>query len=121
MTPPSGWAIADNARFAYAQGNTSFGGITNGAVVHWPARIKANGEIRAQYHHLIDIAPTVLEAAGLPQPTIVNGAPQKPIEGVTMLYSFNDAQAQSPHVIQYTDFQGNRGIYQDGCYALTLH
>jgi arylsulfatase A-like enzyme len=121
MTPPLGWAIADNTPFAYAQGNTSLGGTTNGAVVHWPAHIKARGEVRTQYHHLIDVAPTVLEAAGLPQPKIVNGTPQKPIEGVSMLYSFDNAQAKSPHVIQYTEFQGNRSLYKDGWFATALH
>src|SRR5580704_17116803 len=121
MTPPIGWAIADNAPFAYAQGNTAYGGTSNGVVIYWPKMIKANGEIRTQYHHLIDIVPTVLEAAGLPQPKIVNGTPQKPIEGVSMAYTFNNAQAQSPHTVQYAEFQGNRGIYKDGWYALTLH
>src|SRR5580700_8844784 len=96
MTPPLGWAIADNAPFAYCQFSTAYGGTTNGAVIHWPKAIKANGEVRTQYHHLIDIAPTVLEAAGLPQPRIVNGVPQKPIEGVSIAYSFKDAQAESP-------------------------
>jgi hypothetical protein len=121
MTPPLGWAIADNTPFAYCQFSTAYGGTTNGAVIHWPKAIKANGEIRTQYHHLIDIAPTVLEAAGLPQPKIVNGTPQKPIEGVSMAYTFNDVQAKSPHTVQYAEFQGNRGIYKDGWYALTLH
>jgi arylsulfatase A-like enzyme len=93
MTPPIGWAIADNTPFAYAQGNTSYGGTTNGVVIHWPKVVKAKGEVRPQYHHLIDIAPTVLEAAGLPQPKIVNGTPQKPIEGVSMAYTFDDPQA----------------------------
>jgi hypothetical protein len=88
MTPLLGWAIADNAPFAYGQYATTYGGTTNGVVIHWPKGIKANGEIRPQYHHLIDIAPTVLEAAGLPEPKVVNGTPQKPIEGVSMLYSF---------------------------------
>jgi arylsulfatase A-like enzyme len=121
MTPPLGWAIADNAPFAYCQFSTAYGGTTNGAVIHWPKAIKANGEVRPQYHHLIDIAPTVLEAAGLPQPKIVNGTPQKPIEGVSMAYTFKDAQAKSLHTVQYAEFQGNRGIYKDGWYALTLH
>src|SRR4029077_11620402 len=97
MTPPIGWAIADNPPFAYAQGNTSYGGTTNGVVIHWPKVIQAKGKVRFQYHHLIDIAPTVLEAAGLPQPKSVNGTPQSPIEGVSMAYSFSDAQAKSPH------------------------
>jgi arylsulfatase A-like enzyme len=121
MTPPLGWAIADNAPFAYCQFSTAYGGTTNGAVIHWPKEIKTKGEIRAQYHHLIDIAPTVLEAAGLPQPKIVNGTQQKPIEGVSMTYSFSNAHAKSLHTVQYAEFQGNRGIYKDGWYALTLH
>jgi arylsulfatase A-like enzyme len=121
MTPPIGWAIADNTPFAYAQGNTSYGGTTNGVVIYWPKGIKAKGEIRPQYHHLIDIAPTVLEAAGLPQPKVVNSTPQKPIEGVSMAYSFSDAQAKSPHTVQYAEFIGNRGIYKDGWYATALH
>jgi arylsulfatase len=121
MTPPLGWAIADNAPFAYCQFSTAYGGTTNGAVIHWPKRIKANGEVRSQYHHLIDIAPTVLEAAGLPEPKVVNGTLQKPIEGVSMAYTFKDAQAKSPHSVQYAEFQGNRGIYKDGWYALALH
>jgi arylsulfatase A-like enzyme len=99
MTPPIGWAIADNTPFAYAQGNTSYGGTTNGVVFHWPKGIRAKGEIRRQYHHLIDIAPTVLEAAGLPQPKVVNGTPQSAMEGVSMIYSFTDAQAKSPHTV----------------------
>ncbi len=121
MTPPLGWAIADNAPFAYCQFAAAYGGTTNGAVVHWPKVIKAKGEIRSQYHHLIDIAPTVLQSAELPQPKVVNGTPQKPIEGVSMVYSFTDAQAKSPHTVQYTEFAGNRGIYKDGWYATTLH
>jgi arylsulfatase len=121
MTPPLGWAIADNAPFAYCQFSTAYGGTSNGVVIYWPKMIKAKGEIRTQYHHLIDIAPTVLEAAGLPQPKVVNGTPQKPIEGVSMVYSFTDAQAKSPHAVQYAEFAGNRGIYKDGWYALTLH
>jgi arylsulfatase A-like enzyme len=121
MTPPLGWAIADNAPFTYAQGNTSYGGTTNGVVIHWPKGIKAKGEIRPQYHHLIDIAPTVLQAAGLLQPKIVNGTQQKPIEGISMVYSFDDTQAKSPHTVQYYEFAGNRGIYKDGWYATALH
>ena len=121
MTPPAGWSIADNTPFAYSQFHTQYGGITNGAVVSWPKAIKAKGEIRNQYYHVIDVAPTVLEAAGLPQPKMVNGVPQKPIEGVSMLSSFNDAQAKSAHTVQYYEFSGNRGIYKDGWYAATLH
>jgi len=121
MTPPLGWAIADNAPFAYCQFATAYGGTTNGVVVHYPKGIKAKGEVRPQYHHLIDVAPTVLEVAGLPQPKVVNGTSQKPIEGVSMVYSFSDGAAKSPHTVQYAEFAGNRGIYKDGWYALTLH
>jgi arylsulfatase A-like enzyme len=121
MTPPLGWAIADNAPFAYCQFATAYGGTTNGVVIQWPKAIKAKGEIRTQYHHLIDIAPTILQAAGLPEPRVVNGTPQKPMEGVSMAYTFNDAQAKSHHTVQYAEFAGNRGIYKDGWYALTLH
>ncbi|HET6178261.1 MAG TPA: arylsulfatase [Candidatus Sulfotelmatobacter sp.] len=121
MTPPLGWAIADNTPFAYAQGNTSYGGTTNGVVIYYPKMVKAKGEVRSQYHHLIDIAPTVLDVAGLPQPKVVNGTEQKPIEGVSMTYSFSDAQAKSPHSVQYAEFMGNRGIYKDGWYATALH
>ena len=121
MTPPMGWSIADNTPLTYAQGNISYGGTTNGVVIRWPKDIKAKGEVRPQYHHLIDIAPTVLEAAGLPQPKIVNGTPQKPMEGASMVYNFNDAQAKSPHTVQYFEFSGNRGIYKDGWYATALH
>ena len=121
MTPPLGWAIADNAPFAYCQFSTAYGGTTNGVVIHWPKGIKAKGEIRTHYHHIIDIAPTVLEATGLPQPKVVNGTPQSAIEGVSTVYSFNDAAAKSPHTVQYAEFLGNRGIYKDGWYALALH
>jgi arylsulfatase A-like enzyme len=121
MTPPIGWAIADNAPFAYAQGNTSYGGTSNGVVIYWPNSIKAKGEVRPQYHHLIDVAPTVLEAAGLPQPKVVKGTAQSPMEGVSMVYSFSDAHAKSPHTVQYAEFMGNRGIYKDGWYATALH
>jgi arylsulfatase len=90
-------------------------------VIYWPKAIKAKGEIRFQYHHLIDIAPTVLDVVGLPQSKVVNGTPQSPMEGVSMVYNFSNAQAKSPHTVQYAEFQGNRGIYKDGWYATSLH
>ena len=121
MTPPTGWCIADNTPFAETQFNTGYGGITNGAVISWPKGIKARGEIRSQYHHVMDVAPTVLEAIGLPQPTMVNGVPQKPMEGVSMRNSFDDAQAKSAHTVQHYEFAGNRGIYKDGWYANVTH
>lgn len=121
MTPPAGWSIGDNTPFAYSQLHTQYGGTTNAAVVHWPKTIKAKGEIRNQYYHLIDVVPTVLEASGLPQPKTVNGVAQKPIEGVSMLSTFTSAEAKSAHTVQYYEVYGNRGIYKDGWYAATLH
>jgi arylsulfatase len=121
MTVPAGWSIADNTPFAYSQFHTQYGGTTNGAIISWPKRIHAKGEIRSQYYHVIDVAPTVLKAAGLPQPRTVNGVPQKPLEGVSMLASFTDAQAKSAHTVQYYEIYGNRRIYKDGWYATTLH
>jgi arylsulfatase len=89
--------------------------------VHWPNGIKGGGEIRSQFHHVIDIAPTLLEAAGLPEPVSVNGVQQSPIEGVSMLYSFNDAKADERHETQYFEMFGNRGIYHKGWTAVTRH
>jgi arylsulfatase len=121
MTPPAGWSFGDNTPFAYSQLHTQLGGTTNGAIVSWPKGIKAKGELRKQYHHVIDVVPTVLAAAGLPQPKMVNGVVQKPIEGVSMMSSFDDAQAKSARTTQYYEIYGNRGIYKDGWYASTLH
>ena len=90
-------------------------------VVHWPKGIKAKGEVRSQWHHVIDIAPTILEAAGLPEPKVVNGTPQTPIEGVSMVYTFDDAKAKDRHKTQYFEIFGNRGIYHDGWLARTVH
>ena len=98
-----------------------FGGTRNGTIVHWPKGIKAKGEIRSQFHHVIDVAPTILEAAGLPEPVFVNGVQQRPIEGVSMLYSFNDAKAAERHETQYFEMVGNRGIYHKGWTAVTRH
>jgi arylsulfatase len=83
--------------------------------------IKAKGEIRSQWHHVIDIAPTILEAAGVPQPKLVNGVSQSPIEGVSMLYTFTDRQAKDRHLTQYFEIFGNRAIYHDGWLAGTVH
>ncbi len=99
----------------------SYGGTRNGMVVHWPKGIKAKGEVRSQWHHVIDIAPTILEAAGLPEPKSVNGTPQTPIEGVSMVYTFADAKAKDRHKTQYFEIFGNRGIYHDGWLAHTVH
>ena len=106
----AGWAVAGDTPFTWTkQVASSFGGTRNGMVVHWPKGIKAKGEVRTQFHHVIDIAPTVLEAAGLPEPKVVNGTKQAPIEGVSMVYTFKDAKAKSRHTMQYFEIMGNRG------------
>jgi len=98
-----------------------FGGTRNGMVLSWPNGIEAKGEIRPQFHHVIDVVPTLLEAAGLPQPYMVNGIAQKPIEGVSMAYTFEDADAADRHTTQYFEMFGNRGIYHEGWTAVTKH
>ena len=118
----AGWAVAGDTPFTWTkQVAGSYGGTRNGMVVHWPKGIKAKGEVRSQWHHVIDIAPTILEAAGLPEPKVVNGTPQTPIEGVSMVYTFDDAKAKDRHKTQYFEIFGNRGIYHDGWLADTVH
>ena len=118
----AGWAVAGDAPFAWTkQIASSYGGTRNGLVVHWPKGFKASGELRTQWYHVIDIAPTILEAAGLPEPKIVNGTPQTPIEGVSMLSTFADADVPSRHTTQYFEIFGNRSIYHDGWLAGTVH
>jgi arylsulfatase len=117
-----GWAVAGNTPFAWTkQVASDYGGTRNGMVVHWPKGIKAKGELRAQWHHVVDIAATVLEAAGLPFPRVVNGTKQKPFEGVSLAYTFHNAKAKDRHLTQYFEMGGNRAIYQDGWLARTVH
>jgi len=119
---PVGWAHAMNAPYQWTKQVAShFGGTRNGMVMHWPNGIDARGEVRQQFHHVIDIVPTLLEAAGLPQPYMVNGIAQKPIEGVAMNYTFGDADADDRHTTQYFEMFGNRGIYHRGWTAVTKH
>ncbi len=118
----AGWAHACNAPFQWTKQVAShYGGTRNPLVVHWPDGIKAKGELRTQWHHVTDIGPTLMEAAGLPFPKSVNGAEQKPFEGVSMLYSFNDSKAKDRHTTQYFEMFGNRAIYHDGWVAATKH
>jgi len=117
-----GWAHALDTPYQWTKQVAShWGGTRNGLVVHWPNRIKAKGEMRTQFHHVIDVAPTLLEVAGLPEPLMVNGVAQKPIEGVSMAYSFNDAKAAERRETQYFEMAGNRGIYHKGWTAVTRH
>ena len=118
----AGWAVAGDTPFTWTkQVASSYGGTRNGLVVHWPKGVKAKGEIRSQWYHVIDVAPTILEAAGLPEPKFVNGVAQTPIEGVSMLASFADAKAKDNHLTQYFEIFGNRAIYHDGWLAGTVH
>ena len=119
---PVGWAWAMNAPFKWTKQVAShFGGTRNPLVVHWPKGIKAKGEIREQFHHVIDVVPTILEACKIPEPRVVNGIPQKPIEGVSMLYSFDDAKAKSRRTTQYFELATNRAIYHDGWIACSRY
>ena len=118
----AGWAVAFDTPFAWMkQVASDFGGTRNGAVIRWPGGIDEPDGVRTQFSHVIDVAPTILEAANLPEPKVVNGTPQTPIEGTSMLYSFNDAGAKERHTTQYFEIFGNRAIYNDGWLARTLH
>jgi len=118
----SGWSVALDSPFSWMkQVASDFGGTRNGMVVHWPKGIKAKNEIRTQFSHVIDVAPTILEAARLPEPKVVNGTPQIPMDGVSMAYTFDDARARERHTTQYFEIAGNRAIYHDGWLARTIH
>jgi arylsulfatase len=118
----SGWAVAGDVPFEWTkQVASSYGGTRNGFIVRWPKGITEQGGIRGQWHHVVDVAQTVLEAAGLPEPTEVHGVAQTPMEGVSMLYSFNDPNAVDRHETQYFEIFGNRAIYDKGWLAGTVH
>jgi arylsulfatase A-like enzyme len=117
-----GWAHAMDTPYQWTKQVAShWGGTRNGTIVHWPNGIKARGEVRSQFHHVIDVAPTVLEAAGLPHPAMVNSIQQAPIEGYSMVYTFDDSRAAERHETQYFEMFCNRGIYHKGWTAVTRH
>lgn len=117
-----GWAWAMNSPFQWTKQVAShWGGTRNGTIVHWPAGIERPGGVRSQFTHVIDVAPTILETAGLPEPVLVNGVQQAPIEGTSMLYAFNDETVPERHDLQYFEMFGNRGIYHRGWSAVTKH
>jgi arylsulfatase A-like enzyme len=117
-----GWAHAMCTPYQWTKQVAShWGGTRNGTIVSWPKGIKSRGDVRSQFAHVIDVAPTVLEVAGLPEPTYVNGVQQKPLEGVSMAYSFDDAGAEERHTTQYFEMFCNRGIYHQGWTAVTRH
>ena len=117
-----GWAHALCAPYQWTKQVAShWGGTRNGTIVHWPAGIEGVGQTRDQFHHVIDVAPTILEAAKIPAPLMVNGIAQAPIEGHSMMSTLRTADATETHRVQYFEMFGNRGIYHDGWTAVTKH
>lgn len=117
-----GWAHALCTPYQWTKQVAShWGGTRNGTIVAWPNGLSGNGGVRSQFHHVIDVAPTVLEAAGIPAPLFVNGIQQAPLEGVSMLDTLRDAAAPESHLVQYFEIMGNRGIYHEGWTACTKH
>jgi arylsulfatase A-like enzyme len=116
------WAVATDAPFKWTkQMAADFGGTRNAMVMHWPDGISAKGEIRNQFHHVNDVAPTILEATQLPEPKMINGVEQIPMDGVSMLYAAKDKDAEDRHTVQYFEMFGNRAIYHDGWLARVVH
>lgn len=116
------WAVATDAPFKWTkQMAADFGGTRNAMVMHWPKGISAKGEIRTQFHHVNDVASTILEATGLPEPKMINGVEQIPMDGVSMLYAAKDKNAEDRHKVQYFEMFGNRAIYHDGWLARVVH
>lgn len=117
---PVGWAHAMNTPMQWTKQVAShYGGIRNGMVMSWPKGIKAKGEVRSQFCHLIDIVPTILEAAQINAPSVIDGVKQKPMEGTSLVYTFHDAKVKERHSTQYFELVGNRGIYHEGWMAST--
>lgn len=118
----AGWAVMFDTPYKWTkQVGSDYGGTKVDMAVHWPKGIKSKGELRTQFSHVIDVVPTILEAAGLPEPTEVDGVKQVPISGTSMLYTFNDASAKDRHTQQYFEMFGNRAMYKDGWLARTIH
>jgi len=117
-----GWAHAMDTPYQWTKQVAShWGGTRNGTIVHWPNGIDAKGEVRSQFHHVIDIAATVLDAAGLPEPRVVDGIEQMPLHGVSMKPTFDDAASPERRTTQYFEMFCNRGIYHEGWTAVTRH
>jgi arylsulfatase A-like enzyme len=118
----AGWAVMFDTPYKWTkQMGSDHGGTKVGMAIRWPKGIKTKGEMRKQFTHVIDVAPTILEAIGLPEPKVVNGVVQRPMDGISMAYTFDDANAKERHTTQYFEMFGNRAIYHDGWYARTIH
>ena len=118
----AGWAVATDVPFTWTkQMAADFGGTRNGMVMHWPKGIQAKNEVRSQWHHVNDVASTILEATKLPEPKMINGVKQKPMDGVSMLYAAENAEAEDQHKTQYFEMFGNRAIYHEGWLARVVH
>ncbi|TFG75421.1 MAG: arylsulfatase, partial [Thermodesulfobacteriales bacterium] len=116
------WAVATDVPFTWTkQMAADYGGTRNGMVMHWPNGINSKGEIRTQWHHVNDVGPTILEAAKLPEPKMINGVEQLPMNGVSMLYAVDNAGAPDRHTTQYFEMFGNRAIYHEGWLARVIH
>ena len=114
----AGWAWATNTPFQWSKQVAShLGGTRDPLIVSWPGHIKDAGGLRSQFHHVTDIAPTIYELAGVGFPAEVNGVKQLPLEGKSLVYSFDHPNTSSPHTVQYFEMVGNRGIYKDGWWA----
>ncbi|GAB3270453.1 arylsulfatase [Kineosporia babensis] len=119
---PAGWAVALNTPYQWTKQVAShFGGTRDGLIIHWPGGITGGGGVRPQFHHVIDVLPTILDCVGVPAPSLVNGVQQQPIEGTSMRYSFADQEAPDRRTTQYFEMCGNRGIYHEGWMAVTRH
>jgi arylsulfatase len=117
----AGWAAAGNTPYKYFKQTEHNGGNTDALIVHWPKGIKAKGELRTQYHHIIDIVPTIMDVSGVGFQEEVDGVKQMPFDGVSMKYSFEDAMVPTNHPVQYYEISGNRAIYDNGWKAVTIH
>lgn len=118
----AGWAVMFDTPYQWTkQMGSDHGGTKVGMAIRWPKGIKANSGLRPQFSHVIDIAPTILEAAGLPEPKMVNGVAQRPMDGTSLVYAFGDANAKERHTTQYFEIAGNRAVYHEGWYARTIH
>jgi arylsulfatase len=116
------WAVATDVPFTWTkQMAADYGGTRNGMVMHWPNGFSSKGEIRSQWHHVNDVSPTILEAAKLPEPKMINGVEQRPMDGVSMLYVTDNSEAEGRHTTQYFEMFGNRAIYHEGWLARVIH